>query len=108
MAEKEPVGKIEYLFSDEERTFFDKEGYLQAYREALDQFGVVGGFKATTLTKDAETRKAADDLIYGAFGEENPYDLEYYQKKYAPAAGEDQTREGKPIDPELGDEELEL
>lgn len=108
MAKKEPVGKIEYLFSGEERPFFDMEEYLQAYREALAEFGVVGGFKATTLTKDPESRKAVDDLIYGAFDEENPYDLEHYQGKYSPVAGEDQAQEAEVAVPELEEEDLEL
>lgn len=108
MAKKEPVGKIEYLFSGEERPFFDMEEYLQAYREALDEFGVVGGFKATTLTKDPESRKAVDDLIYGAFDEENPYALEHYKEKYSPATGEDQAQEAEATAPDLEEEDLEI
>lgn len=100
----EAVGKIEYLHSGETIVYDDAKEYLQAYEEALNEYGVVGGFKATTITRDPETRKAVDDLIYGEFGEENPHDLEHYQKKYAEAYGEhvEQVPE-----PELDGEELE-
>ena len=96
---------MEYAFSGEEQVFFDKQEYIQAYRNALDQFGVSGGFKATTFTIDPQTRKAIDDLIYGAFGEDNPNDLEHYQRKYGPIEAEDQTQEAKTSEPEC--EELE-
>lgn len=105
--EAEPVGVIEYSDGDCQ-VFHNSEQYIQAFREALDQFGVAGGFKATTLTKDAESRKAVGDLIYRAFDEENPHDLEHYYKKYAPAAGEDQAQEAEVTAPELEEEDLEL
>lgn len=100
------VGKIEYLHSGETIVYNDAKEYLQAYKEALNEYGVVGGFKATTITRDPEICKAVDDLIYGEFGEENPYDLEHYQKKYAEASSE---HVEQPLEPEFeADEELGL
>lgn len=78
----EPVGKIEYGSSGKAKTFYNTEEYLQEYEEAINLFGVAGGIKATTITRDPATHKAVDDLIYGAVGEENPHDFRYYQEKY--------------------------
>lgn len=98
------VGKIEYIGSGKVIAYQDAEEYLQAYSEALDVYGVTGGFKATTITRDPATRKAVDDLVYGAFGEDNPNDLEHYQKKCETMQGQEAARtpETEP------DEELEL
>lgn len=85
-AVEKPVGKIEYISgrgSSHVEKFYTPESYIKAYEEALDSYGVVGGFKGTTITRDPATRKAIDDLICGAFGEENPYDLEHYQQEHA-------------------------
>ena len=100
----EAVGKIEYLHSGETIVYDDPREYLQAYKEALNEYGVVGGFKATTITQDPGTRKAVDDLICGEFGEENPHDLEHYQKKYAEVSGE---HVEQAPEPGLDGEELE-
>ena len=36
------------------------------------------GFKYETLTTDANIRKSVDDIVYGAYGEDNPHPLEWY------------------------------
>ena len=103
MIEKEPVGKIEYGDAGSQ-IFYDKDEYIKAFKEAMDVYGVMGGFKATTLTRDQETRKAYDDALYNEFGEENPYALEHYQEKYAQAT----EAPAEEAQPELEGEEMEL
>ena len=79
MTSEEPVGRIEYSYGDEQ-TFYDTEKYIQAYEKALFEMGPMA-VKSITLTKDPATHKAIDDLLWNEFGEENPHDLEHYQKK---------------------------
>ena len=53
--------------------------YLDSYRDLLDSNPQ--GFKATTVTRSPEVRKAVDDLVYGFYGDDNPHDLKYYAEK---------------------------
>lgn len=98
MGDKKPVGEIKYGYG-EHQVFYDPEKYIQAFKEALHEMGPMG-IKPITLTSDPVTRKAIDDLIWGAFDEENPCSLDHYKKKFATAAAEEQT--------ELGHEDEEL
>ena len=72
------VGRIHYAAPKETVEFDDPMRYLEELKEALDTYGVMGGFRYETLTDDPKTRKAADDLIYDAYDEENPRRLEDY------------------------------
>ena len=38
------------------------------------------GFRYEVLTDDPNLRKAVDDIVFGLYGEENPRQLEEYQK----------------------------
>ena len=44
------------------------------------------GFKYETLTTDANIRKSVDDIVYGAYGEDNPHPLEWYSSNNTKAA----------------------
>ena len=72
------VGCIHYAMPKETVEFDDSKRYLEELKEALDTYGVMGGFRYETLTDDPKTRKAVDDLLYDAVGEENPRKLEDY------------------------------
>lgn len=79
MGEKKPVGEINY-YEGSRLVFYEKDEYIKELKRALNVYGVMGGFKATTLTRDPATRKAYDDAIYNEFGEDNPHDLEHYAR----------------------------
>lgn len=87
--------------------YTDPRKYMQQYAEELNVMGAMGGVTALTLSKDPELLKGMDDIKWGYAGEENPYDLAYYQKKCDPAAVEDQEQQDEAAEPELEDEELE-
>lgn len=98
--EKEPVGIIEYPYGPGDSgvlIFYDPEKYVKEFKDALEDFGPMGGFRATTLTRDPKLRKAIDDERYNFYDEENPWRLEDYQKR-----GQEQEPE-----PELEEEEPE-
>lgn len=97
MEKNKPVGEIEYYDGSRE-VFYTAEEYIKAVKEAMEVYGVSGGFKGTTLTRDPATRKAYDDAIYNEFGEDNPHDLEHYIQA---------TKSLEEQQPEL-DEEMEL
>lgn len=78
LAGQPPVGRVTFA-SGEQLEFTDPEEYLQTVREELP-FHATTGFRFETLSSDPEIRKAADDAIYHLFGEENPRELEDYQK----------------------------
>lgn len=78
LAGQPPVGRVTFA-GGERLEFTDPEEYLQTVREELP-FHAATGFRFETLTSDPEIRKAADDAIYHLLGEENPRELEDYQK----------------------------
>lgn len=101
--EKEPVGIIEYPYGPGDSgvsIFYGSEKYVKEFKGALEDFGPIGGFRATTLTRDPNLRKAIDDELYNVFGEKNPRRLEDYQEQ-----GQEQEPEPEP---ELEEEEPEL
>lgn len=85
------VGKISfYDFNGtiaEVMEYSSEATYLHALNKELE-FNM-GGFKYETLLKTPELLKKVDDLIYGAYGEENPKSLEIYKEKYSSAAYSD-------------------
>ena len=102
---KDPIGKIEYFSgrgSSYIANFYTSESYIEALKDAINSYGVVGGVKGTTISKDPTIRKAIADLLYDAFGEENPRRLENYQEQSRGMGQEQETL------PELEDEELEV
>lgn len=80
---KEIIGKINYYgFKGEIAEiieYTDKESYLNAIKKEMDYNP--DGFKYVTLTQDPQTRKAADDVVYDAYGADNPHTIEYYSPK---------------------------
>ncbi|MDR2878829.1 MAG: hypothetical protein LBV03_02840 [Fusobacteriales bacterium] len=74
------IGKISFYGFDgtveEVVEYTAKESYLNAIKKELDCNP--SGFQHQTLTNDAEIRKTVDDLIYGAYGEDNPHTLDWY------------------------------
>lgn len=77
---EEIVGKISFYGSDgnvgEVVEYTSEESYLQAIKKELDYNP--DGFRHQTLTSDPEIRKSVDDLIYGTYGVDNPYTLDWY------------------------------
>lgn len=55
------------------------EIYRNAIKKELDYNP--DGFKHQTLTSDPEIKKSVDDLIYGAYGVDNPHTLDWYLLK---------------------------
>lgn len=80
---KEVIGKINYYgFKGEIAEtieYTDKESYLNAIKKEMDYNP--DGFNYVTLTQDPQTRKAADDVVYDAYGVDNPHTMEYYSPK---------------------------
>ncbi|MBP1616160.1 MAG: putative methylase, partial [Bacteroidetes bacterium] len=74
------LGKMSYYGFDgkvsEVMEYTDKESYLNAIKKKLNYNP--DGFKHQTLTSDSEVRKSVDDIIYGAYGADNPHDLGWY------------------------------
>lgn len=81
--EKEAIGQISFLGFDgkagEVMEYSSKEEYLNAIKKELDYNP--DGFKYQTLTTDPELRKSVDDIIYGAYGVDNPHTLDWYTSK---------------------------
>ncbi|WP_228457616.1 MULTISPECIES: hypothetical protein [unclassified Chryseobacterium] len=61
--------------------YSSEQSYLNALQNEIDSN--IDGFKYETLLKTPELIKKVDDLIYGAYGEENPNSLETYKEKYS-------------------------
>ena len=78
--ERKILGKMSYYGFNgkvcEVIKYTDKEEYLNAIKEELDYNP--NGFKNETLTSDPEVRKSVDDIIYNAYGADNPHDLGWY------------------------------
>lgn len=73
------VGKVTYFDSGEEIRYYSSESYLNALRNEIDSNP--DRFKYETLLRIPELVKDVDDLIYGAYGEENPNSLDSYRDK---------------------------
>lgn len=78
------VGKISIYDYDGEiadvMDYSSEQTYLNALQNEIDSN--IDGFKYETLLKTPELIKKVDDLIYDAYGEENPNSLDSYKEKY--------------------------
>ncbi|MEA4895892.1 MAG: hypothetical protein VB064_11625 [Oscillospiraceae bacterium] len=72
------VGVVSWA-NGEKKAFTDSAKYIAEIKEEID-YSSSSGFKYKTITRDPETRKAVDDIVYGLYGEKNPNDLEYYRQ----------------------------
>ena len=79
MARDKPlVGRVSYANGDAQE-FTDAEAFLKCVREELP-YRPTTGFRYEVLTDDPTVRKQVDDMIFDFYGEENPRQLEEYQK----------------------------
>ena len=79
MARDKPlVGCVTYANGDTQE-FTDAEAFLECVREELP-YRPTTGFRYEVLTDDPTVRKAVDDIVFDLYGEENPRQLEEYQK----------------------------
>ena len=79
MARDKPlVGRVTYANGDAQE-FTDAEAFLKCVREELP-YHPTTGFRYEVLTDDPAVRKAVDDIVFDLYGEENPRQLEEYQK----------------------------
>ena len=79
MARDKPlVGRVTYANGDAQE-FTDAEAFLKCVREELP-YHPTTGFRYEVLTDDPSVRKQVDDMIFDFYGEENPRQLEEYQK----------------------------
>ena len=79
MARDKPmVGRVSYANGDAQE-FTDAEAFLKCVQEELP-YRPTTGFRYEVLTNDPVVRKAVDDIVFGLYGEENPRQLEEYQK----------------------------
>ncbi len=80
---EEVIGKINYYGFKGEIVetieYTDKDSYLNAIRKEMNYNP--DGFKYVTLTQEPQTRKAVDDVVYDAYGADNPHTIEYYSTK---------------------------
>ncbi|MCW3170295.1 hypothetical protein OMO38_17335 [Chryseobacterium sp. 09-1422] len=78
------VGKISFYDYDgqiaEVMEFISDQSYLNALQNEFNSN--MGGFKYETLIRTPELLKKVDDLIFDAYGEENPNSLDFYKEKY--------------------------
>ena len=72
------VGSVSFINGDA-RQFTDSKEYLDCIREELP-YRATSGFSFRTVTQDPAIRKAVDDIVHDFYGEENPRQLEEYQK----------------------------
>ena len=79
MAQEKPlVGRVTYVSGDVQE-FINAEAFLKCLREELP-YRPTTGFQYEVLTDDPAIRKAVDDIVFDLYGEENPRQLEEYQK----------------------------
>ena len=76
--ESPTIGRVSFV-SGEKLEFADIEAFLNCVREELP-YRSMTGFRFEVLTDDPTVRKAVDDIIFDFYGEENPRQLEEYQK----------------------------
>ncbi len=80
-----PVGRVSFA-NGEHMEFTDPQDYLRTIWEELPTKDGTG-FRFETLTDDPAVRKAADDMAYDLYGEENPRPLEDYVPRQGPEIG---------------------
>ena len=79
MARDKPLaGRVTYANGDAQE-FTDAEAFLECVREELP-YRPTTGFRYEVLTDDPSVRKQVDDIVFDLYGEENPRQLEEYQK----------------------------
>ena len=79
MARDKPlVGRVTYANGDTQE-FTDAEDFFKCIQEELP-YRPTTGFRYELLTDDPSVRKQVDDMIFVFCGEENPRQLEEYQK----------------------------
>ena len=79
MARDKPlVGRVTYANGDAQE-FTDAEAFLKCGQEELP-YCPTTGLRYEVLTDDPAVRKAVDDIAFDLYGEENPCQLEEYQK----------------------------
>ena len=79
MARDKPlVGCVSYANGDTQE-FTDAEAFLKCVREELP-YRPTTGLRYEVVTDDPAVRKAVDDIVFDLYGEENPRQLEEYQK----------------------------
>ena len=76
--DKPLVGRVTYANGDAQE-FTNAEAFLKFVREELPHRPTTG-FRYEMLTDDPSVRKAVDDIVFDLYGEENPHQLEKYQK----------------------------
>ena len=81
--DKEIIGKVSFYGLNgklaETIEYNTAESYLKSIKDELNSNP--NGFKYETLTTDANIRKSVDDVVYGAYGEDNPHNIEWYEQK---------------------------
>lgn len=77
-AKSEPIVGVVTWANDDRQAFTDGAAYASLIKEEID-FRATSGFSYRTLTKDPQTRKSIDDILYNLHGEDNPHDIEYYR-----------------------------
>ena len=75
--EKPVIGRVSFI-SGETQEFTDADEYLTCIREELP-YAATSGFRFRTVTRDPAVRKAADDIVFDLYGEENPCTEEDYK-----------------------------
>ena len=75
--EKPLVGRVTYANGDTQE-FTSADEFLRCVQEELP-YRPTTGFRYEVLTDDSTVRKAADDMAYDFYGEENPRQLDDYQ-----------------------------
>ena len=79
MARDKPlVGRVIYANGDAQE-FTSADEFLRCVQEELPYLSTTG-FRYEVLTDDPTVRKAVDDIVFDLYGEENPHQLEEYQK----------------------------
>ena len=76
---EEIVGMVDFA-NGEHIEYSDKEKYLNCIKEEIE-YASTSGFHFTTLSQDPELQKAVQDEVYNIYGEKNPHDVSYYEKK---------------------------
>ena len=76
--DKPLVGRVSYANGDAQE-FTDAEAFLKRVREELP-YRPTTGFRYEVLADDPSVRKQVDDIVFDLYGEENPRQLEEYQK----------------------------
>ena len=73
------VGRVTFV-NGEAQEFTNAKDFLKCIQEELPNHPTTG-FRYEVLTDDPAIRKAADDILYDFYGEENPHTLEAYETK---------------------------